>query len=554
MATRGRLGPTRKVAPRALSAALAALLVVLPACVQNDGSRNPLRSVVEVGVEDERQVGYQADIEIQASLRKIDRLIEDPLVLSFIHELGQSMVATLGDQPFTYRFRVIADRQLNAFALPGGAIYFNSGTILSAASLGELAGVMAHEIAHVKGRHYARMVEAAAIPSLLAQLGGIAATAATGKAEPLIVAQGVNVALQLAYTREYEAEADTLATAFMARAGYRPDAVVPFFERVLAEREAPGIEIPPYLYSHPAVESRIATARRRAEDVTVTGTVPPRLARAFRIAQLRLGILTQARRTSVRLSRGQPEPRAEPALAEAEKWVQQGEPERALDRLEAAIQEFPSDPRPCFRRGELLEKAGRLHDAAAAFSCALALDPDVALNYYRLGLVHMELGDNIQATFHLEQAARRFERTGTLRRRTDEALARLVFPVVIRGGLGDGDGATGADTPAGRSRERFGDGDDQAMWWGWIGPRYAHRRNEILVRWFDPSGQLVHEDKAEALRRPTAGAKLALSPDLASRHGIWRVEARLDDHPVDRRTFRMEPADAASQPAEPATK
>ncbi len=520
-----------------------ALVTLTLACVQNDGSRNPLAGMISVGVEDERAVGFEADREIQAQIRKNGLLIEDPLVLAFIHELGQTMVANLGDQPFTYRFRVISDRQLNAFALPGGAIYFNSGTILSAGSLREVAGVMAHEIAHVKGRHYARMREAATIPSVLAQLAGIAATAATGQGEPLVIAQALNVALQLSYTREFEAEADTLATAFLARGGYPPDSVVPFFERIVREQDdRPSYDLPPYLFSHPAVESRIATARARAENVTVTGTTPPQLERAFRAAQYRLALLDETGRTELRQSLGAPEPKADGILKRADSLVKEDQRDEAIATLTRAIQQFPGDPRLHYRQGELLEESGRMHEALGAFQQAAVLDPTVALNFYRLGRVHKELGQTIQATFFMEQALRRFERKGTLQKKAEQSVQRLVFPVITKGGLADGEESIGADSPVGESREQFGAADTQIFWWGWISPPYVHRREEISVRWFDPSGALVQEGTTERLKRPRAGAALPLTPEISSRHGIWRVEARLDEDLIDRRTFRMAPA------------
>ncbi len=495
-----------------------------------------------VGVDDERAVGFEADQEIQAGLRQAGRLIEDPLVLAFLHELGQSMVASLGEQPFTYRFRVVADPQLNAFALPGGPIYFNSGTILQAVSLDELAGVMAHEIAHVKGRHYARMRERAAIPSLLAQVAAVAAAAATGQGEPLIIAQGVNVALQLSYTREFEAEADTLATAFLARSGYPPDGIVPFFERILATQRRPGIEIPPYLYSHPAVESRIATARERADGVTVTGTVPPGLRRAFRAAQYRLALLQETNRTELRKPMGGPDPRADPILARVDELADAGQVREAIEELVAAETAMPVEPRLAFRRGELLEQQGRLRDAADAFQKAAVLDPSVALNFYRLGMVMRRLGQPIQAVFFLEQAQRGFERRGTLRTKTDEALRRLIFPVLERAGVADGRSSAGSDTPGGHSQERFDPGDPQVVWWGWVTPPYIDRREDVRVRFYDPSGVLVQDGPAERLRRPAIGATLPLVPEIRDRLGIWRIVATLDDTPIHQTTFRLEPS------------
>lgn len=515
-----------------------AACIALAACVQNDGSRNPFSDFGKVDVEDERRLGYEVDLQLQENLP----LVEDVVVLAMLNELGQSVVSTLGKQPFTYRFRVLMDPSLNAFALPGGAIYFHSGTILQAGSLDELAGVMAHEIAHVKAHHYARQAEAAAIPSLLAQLAGVLATVATGRPEPIMIAQGVNVALRLRYTRELEAEADNLGATFMARGGYDPEGVVRFFERVLAAERHPSIEIPPYLYSHPAVESRIEVGIRRAEQLTLTGSRPAGLERRFRAAQYRLARMVELQRNEIKLSAGAPRPEADPLLATAAALAEAGDREAALRSLDTAEAAYPSDPRIPFRRGLLLAEADLSTDAIPAFRRALLLDSDVALTYYHLGLAYRTQGDTVQATFFLEQAARRFAGHGNLAQRAREAVRRLIFPVIRNAGIADGAQTAAADTPAGRSKNLFDERNDRVAWWAWIEEDYVDRRSEIMVRWTDPSGAIAQEEPITDLQRPRVSAELQLTPERIALHGIWRVEARLDDDIIDRRTFRIVPS------------
>ena len=122
----------------------------------------------------------------------------------------------------------------------------------------ELAGVIGHEIGHVKGRHFARMQEHGKLPELLTNLAGMAGAVATGEPGVLVAAQAANVAMQLRWSREFEAESDQSAVVLAQRTGYDPAAITRFFERILAEqRRLPAQEIPPYLYSHPEVESRV---------------------------------------------------------------------------------------------------------------------------------------------------------------------------------------------------------------------------------------------------------------------------------------------------------
>jgi predicted Zn-dependent protease len=343
----------------------ATVLLGALACVQNDGSRfNPIEAYTKVSIEQEREIGSQFDRQVEDHVR----LIDDPVVLGFIYDVGESIVRRIEPQPFIYHFRVIVDPSLNAFAVPGGYIYLHSGTILEAGSLDELAGVLAHEIGHVKGRHYARMREKAAIPDLIAKIGGLAATLATGEPAAMIASEGLNVALQLRFSREFEAEADEIGSNFMARAGYHPEGMARFFERIVDSSQDIRVQVPPYLYSHPEVESRIATTLAGVNKITVTGEVPPELRREFRQAQARLALLVDSDRTTWFGHLPDPDrSKTDPLLADAEKLADKGDTERALAVLEEAERLEPYDPRVSFHRAELLEKSGRTREAISAY-------------------------------------------------------------------------------------------------------------------------------------------------------------------------------------------
>jgi hypothetical protein len=153
MATRGRLIPVRIA--RWLARGTWVAWVAAFGCIQDDGSRfNPIEFVSpRMDEDDERRIGMEFDRE----LHKQVNIIHDPVVAGFLNDLGQSIAETIEPQPFIYRFRVVEAPSLNAFAVPGGYVYFHSGTLLAAGSVDELAGVMGHEIAHVKARHVARM-------------------------------------------------------------------------------------------------------------------------------------------------------------------------------------------------------------------------------------------------------------------------------------------------------------------------------------------------------------------------------------------------------------
>jgi len=528
---------------RRLLIALAALAL---GCVHDDGRLTPFQRLVQVTPAQEREMGARLDQWVREHLR----LIDDPLVLASVNDLGQSLVRHVEPQPFVYRFRVVIDPTLNAFAGPAGYIYFHSGLILAAGSVDELAGVMAHEIAHAKRSHVARAIEKATIPDLLAKLLGVGVAVATKEPEAVVAAEGVSTSLQLAYSREFEAEADEVGSAFMVRAGFDPKGMATFFERLGAEK-APetGTALPPYLESHPQVAARLEAAVQRARTTTVAGVVDPGLRDEFPALQVRLARVLDSGRTT--LPSGHPAPDVAvsgAALAAAEERASAGDLASAVTILAEAEAREPNDPRLPFREGEWLHELGRREEAIAAWRRALALDPEVALTYFQIGRCYKELGDRVNAVFYLEQAERRFaarttkpaarEPRTSLHFQAQRMIRLLTYPVIADAGLADGIAGAGADTPAGRSREEFPLGTRDVTWWGRVEAEWMDQRKEISLTWTDPSGRVVQTGLVEAIRRPFAVASLDLPAD---RPGIWQVEARLEDEPVDRRTFRVVP-------------
>jgi predicted Zn-dependent protease len=537
MAARAR----RVAAGRALGLFAVLLCAVLAtACVRDSGGKDrfdPVKKMAGLDDDEERELGYQVDREIEKQVG----FVEDPLVVGFLNDLGQTIVARTEPQPFIYRFRVIENPELNAFAVPGGYVYFHSGTLLGAGSVDELAGVMAHEIGHVKGHHVARMREKAAIPSLLATLAGLGATVASGEAAPLLIAQGVNQALQLKFSREFEAEADQVGMVFMSRAGFDPRGMARFFERIVQAQDRGGIEIPPYLYSHPDVKDRIAVVDQTAATLRVTGERPPGLERELVAAQTRLALLVKSRRPTLP-SAARPADLAttDPLLAEAERLAAAGDREAALVVLSRAEDAEPNDPRVSFRRGELLEEAGRRDQAIAAWRRTLALDPTRAQVLYRMGLACKARGDRHRAVFYLEQAARRFGAGSEMQKKAEREVEKLTFRVLESAGLADGADSRGADTVAGFSREEFTLADGRALWWGTVHPRYQDKRQleKLRVRWIAPGGDVALDQAARRTDRSHVTAELGFA-DVKAAPGGWRVEAVFEGDVVDAREFRI---------------
>ncbi len=229
-------------------------------------------SEADVNAVGNRKVGHGPDfysIEHEIALGKqlaqevdrVSKFITDPVVTEYVNRVGQNLVRNSDAQvPFT--IKVIDSDVVNAFALPGGFFYVNSGVVLRADEESELAGVMAHEIAHVCARHGTRnatkanIMQMATIPLILLGPGGWAGYG---------IYEGLNFLIPVTYlkfNRDAEREADYLGLQYMYKAGYDPNSFVTFFEKVEAdEKKHPGT-IPKIFSTHPPTPDRIEATQK----------------------------------------------------------------------------------------------------------------------------------------------------------------------------------------------------------------------------------------------------------------------------------------------------
>lgn len=211
--------------------------------------------------------------EFEQYMRANELLVEDPLVRDFIRDMGYRLVSHSDRAEGEFHFLVLDEPSINAFAAPAGVIGLHTGLILTARDQNELAGVVAHEIAHVTQDHLARGLENSqqvSLPTLLATLGlalAAGASGAGGDASQAILMGGMSLAqqFQISHTRQSEAEADRIGIALLARGGYEPEGMTRFFERLQSISRAMGDGPPEYLRTHPLNVNRIAEARTRAE-------------------------------------------------------------------------------------------------------------------------------------------------------------------------------------------------------------------------------------------------------------------------------------------------
>ena len=213
---------------------------------QTSGSWAIFDDFKSLTVEREKQIGEQFLLELQQAVP----LIEDPFITSYINRLGQKLVAQMGTQPFDYKFFIVQDPTMNAFAVPGGYVFLHVGMIKMAEREGELAGVMAHEISHIYCRHMAKAMEKAKVASVASLVGALAGIALGGVGGAAL-AQAVTMSsmaggasAMLAYSRDFEAEADATGFKWMLKAGYNPRDMVSMFNKINKQRWFEGGKTP----------------------------------------------------------------------------------------------------------------------------------------------------------------------------------------------------------------------------------------------------------------------------------------------------------------------
>lgn len=205
-----------------------------------------------VSLEKEIQIGQG----VAAEFEQTAKLIDDPVISDYINRVGQNIVKH-SDAKVPFQIKVVDTDEVNAFAFPGGFFYVNKGLILAAENEAELAGVMAHEIAHVTARHAtarmskAQIIQIAAIPALF--IGGYWAQMAIQNGLGL----GINLSL-LGVTRESEKEADQLGIQYVWNTGYDPNGFVSFFEKLQAQEKAKPGKLAGFFRTHPFTVDRIA--------------------------------------------------------------------------------------------------------------------------------------------------------------------------------------------------------------------------------------------------------------------------------------------------------
>ncbi len=409
------------------------LLVILLFITNCSSYRSPIPSVSPPSEDEETRIAR----EFRREAKKQLKFLNNPEVERYIDRVGQRVLSVMGPQPFDYRFFVVNDSQLNAFAVPGGSIYFFTGLIEKAKSTSEIAGVMAHEIVHIKGRHMARSAGPDAV-SLLGLLGMLLlARAGSGAQAAGVVSQAIAATRQIAYSRQLELEADTLGVRYMSSAGFDPKGSLEFLRTLDRERSLNPVDIPAYMMTHPVTQDRVANMElvirslgkpesknsesdllrkiqliirleqqetdRAIDEYRKLASRNPddaELLHLLAFAQHFKGQRLEARKNYERARKlGAKNPDLSRDLGRL--YTETGEFGLARSEFDRALAIEPKEPLTYLYLGELLEKSADFRPAAGAYLNAVQLSPLWDKPPYRLGAVYAKLDRLGDAYYYL---------------------------------------------------------------------------------------------------------------------------------------------------------
>jgi predicted Zn-dependent protease len=353
-----RVAVRRVMALLVLLSFLAAQLVAVPAQAFFFGG---------VTIKDEKEMGHKFDVMIRSNMG----IVEDPEVSLYVNHIVERLAKSLPPQPFNFKAAVILHNSLNAFAIPGGYVYVFTGLIMNLEKEEDLAGVLAHELAHVTQHHVASRLERAqfvTLGSLLLAIAGVAVGGSGGGAIA-VGALGAGQSAMLNYSRIDETEADQIGLQYLVAAGYPPQGMVDGFKVLRQKSWMSGTNVPTYLSTHPAIGDRINGLQARIQGMgkSVQGRTQDN-SRFIRVKTLL--------------------------------WARYGDEQAAQQRFSG------KDGLSCMGRGIVLARINRVNEANKAFDEALAASPNDPLVLREAGAFHYRKGDMSRADGLLRQAMR----------------------------------------------------------------------------------------------------------------------------------------------------
>ena len=301
-------------------------------------------------------------------------IIDDPVIVEYVNKVGNRIVAGLEDPLFNYRFHVINVDAYNAFAIPAGYIFINSGLIAAMDGEEELAGILAHEIAHVNARHISQKIERSkkiGWASMAGMAAGILIGAAGGGDAAQAVTKGsaaAGQAAELSYSRDNEMQADQLGLIYLTDAGYSAEGLLKILNKMRSKQWFDTEQVPTYMRTHPAINDRIVYL-----DTQISITQKPTETRPRGSSEEFLRVHTYL-------------------------ITRYGDENLVLRHLQTEVKKYPQDPMAHYRYGLILARVGRREEAIVHLRTAMekrAFDPyilrDVGRVYYLDGQLQQSL-------------------------------------------------------------------------------------------------------------------------------------------------------------------
>jgi predicted Zn-dependent protease len=361
-----------------------------------------------MSIEDETIVGNK----FLESVRKQFPMAEDDFVNGYLNDLGQYLAKNLETQPFPFRFYAVQDNDVNAFAGPGGHIFFFTGLILAMDEADELAAVLCHEMGHVAARHLSNRIEQNKKVALATLAGFLAGALIGGKAAGALMtgSMAAGIQQQLNYSREDERQADQLGFKYMDLSGFDPGGMVNMLKKLEKMQWQGANAAPSYLLTHPGGSERILNTESMM--ASHAGSKESREVREFRklFSYLKLTLIARyaepqdAERFLKRVSEGSPEsPKADYGYGLL--WKEEGEYGKAIDFLDKALREDPTFLPILRNLGEAHQLKGQDRQAIAVLERALRIDDQDKATLFLMAASYQNLEEHDKAIVFYERLA-----------------------------------------------------------------------------------------------------------------------------------------------------
>ncbi len=367
-----------------------------------------------ITIKEEEELSRQ----MMAAIYKYFDIVDDPVIVGYINDIGKRILATLPQQPFRYKFYVINDDVYNAFATPAGHIFIYTGLLNAMEQEEEIAGILGHEIAHVYCRHISQRIERQKKMGW-ANLAGLAAGVLLGVGGATEAAQAVTMGSQgalqsaeLSYGREDEMQSDQFGVKFTTGAGYSAEGLLKILKKIRAKTWFGSDQIPTYLKTHPAVEDRIAFIESWIESYNATAKpIPPVKPENFNRIHTR--IETRYGDEEVVLAKRRDEVAQNPGDSLAHYrygliLTRSGNRTKAIEEMRTALTKRAFDPYILKDLGWIYYLDGQFEPAIKTLKSACGMIPKDPECAYYLGRTQLEMGNPAEASQNFLKLTRQY--------------------------------------------------------------------------------------------------------------------------------------------------